>query len=132
MAMRCLVINKKSSRSHALPWPSGAKIEVVVMSHSQWLNLCQSAANASANELAQRFSSWYSTLAYVCIAVFLATMVLAISYFRLPFEDKSRMWAHYGWFAGCICSSALMSCLAWGSANGFAGYAFRSAANINM
>jgi hypothetical protein len=132
MAMRCLVINKKSSRSPALPWPSGAKIEVVVMSHSQWLNLCQSAEKSSADQLLARFNSSYSTVGFASVAVFLATMVLAISYFRLPFEDKSRMWAHYGWFAGCICSSALMSCLAWGSANGFAGYAFRSAANINM
>ncbi len=123
---------KNNKKSGPLRCCLGAKIEVIVMSHSQWLSLCQSAEKSSADQLLTRFNSSYSTVGFACVAVFLVTMVLAVSYFRLPFEDKRRMWAHYGWFAGCICSSALMSCLAWGSANGFAGYAFRSAANISM
>jgi hypothetical protein len=41
------------------------------------------------------------------------------------------LWPHYGWFVGLVCASSLMSSLAWGSAQGDAGYAFIIAANVS-
>lgn len=102
------------------------------MSHSQWLDWCHGAASASIDQLLDRFALWYGTIATVSFAVFLASLALSVLYFRLPLERKSLMWPQYGWFAGLICASSLMSSLAWGSAQGFAGYAFINAANVTV
>jgi hypothetical protein len=101
------------------------------MSASQWLDWCQRAAHVSVEELVARFSAAYSSVGFLCIAVFILCLALSILYFRLPTELKDSIWRQYGWFLGSICASSLMSALAWGSANGFAGYAFIYAANIS-
>ena len=101
------------------------------MSYSQWQNACHSAANATIDDVLLRFSTSYSSVSFVCIAVVVVSFALSILYFRLPLERRSMMWGQYGWFVGSVCASSLMSSLAWGSANGFAGYAFKFAANVN-
>ena len=101
------------------------------MSHSQWLNLCQSAANASIDQLLDRFASSFGAVAVVSVGVFVASLFFSVLYLRLPHERKSLLWPHYGWFVGLVCASSLMSSLAWGSAQGDAGYAFILAANVS-
>jgi hypothetical protein len=101
------------------------------MSSSQWLDLCQRASNVSVEELLARFAAAYSSVGFFCVAVFIISLALSILYFRLPTELKDSLWGHYGWFVSAICASSLMSALAWGSANGFAGYALMHAANIS-
>ncbi len=101
------------------------------MSHSQWLDWCQSAANASIDQLLDRFAASYGAVAVVSGVVFVTSFALSVVYLRLPLERKSLLWPLYGWFTGIVCTSSFMSSLAWGSAQGIAGYAFITAANIS-
>jgi hypothetical protein len=101
------------------------------MSYSQWLNWCSSAADSSIDELLDRFTILYSSVAFVSLIVCVASLTLSVLYFRLPLERKSLLWPQYGWFVGLICASSFICSLAWGSARGFAGYAYIDVANIS-
>jgi hypothetical protein len=106
-------------------------LEILAMSHAQWLGMCQSAANTSIDDLLLRFSASYSSVGFFCGLVCAISLVLSILYFRLPPDQKNTMWRRYAWFVGSVCASSFMSFLAWGAANGFAGHAFIYASNIS-
>jgi len=101
------------------------------MSYRQWRNLCEGAAQASVDQILNRFALSFGAVAVVSTVLCFASLAILIMYVRLPPHAKAKIWSLYGWFIGSICVSALMSALAWGSGQGLAGSAFNADAFNN-